>query len=307
MTTTMLPAGAEDEDENGDGEKSAPPGVGDEIILPLLTDREPSPRGRQMSASRWASNDDASDGEQDDRQARRERRSRRRRGRKTPPSSSMEARAMEAIVAGTKDGRGSGGSSGNVGGGDGDGEAGDDSEDDESQSSTSDSIERSSGEVAEATAARAGKEQTQAAAAAAGDAEGDTARSSALLRATTGGVQTAWRGEFGDAAAQQQQQGGAAGKLSATIASPGREGGGGGRSGLKRGSTEVGEDGAGGDDVEDAMVRCDVWCLSADYNRLPDCCRGCCCDSIDRSHRKALLLLLTSTLCDVSCLIMATV
>lgn len=37
--------------------------VGDEIALPLLTDREPSPRGRHMSASRWISNDDASDGE----------------------------------------------------------------------------------------------------------------------------------------------------------------------------------------------------------------------------------------------------
>lgn len=39
-------------------------GVGDEITLPLLTDREPSPRAREMSSSRWMSNDDASDGEQ---------------------------------------------------------------------------------------------------------------------------------------------------------------------------------------------------------------------------------------------------
>ena len=38
-------------------------GVGDEITLPLLTDREPSPRAREMSSSRWMSNDDASDGE----------------------------------------------------------------------------------------------------------------------------------------------------------------------------------------------------------------------------------------------------
>lgn len=33
------------------------------ITQPLLTDRSPSPRGRQMSACGWVDNDDASDGD----------------------------------------------------------------------------------------------------------------------------------------------------------------------------------------------------------------------------------------------------
>lgn len=49
-------------EEKGEGEEEGL-GVGDEITLPLLTDCEPSPRARQLSTSRWMSNDDASDGE----------------------------------------------------------------------------------------------------------------------------------------------------------------------------------------------------------------------------------------------------
>lgn len=58
--------GDEDDEDDGlelyreDGGRASE--IGDEITLPLLTDRAPSPRGRQMSASRWTSNDDASDG-----------------------------------------------------------------------------------------------------------------------------------------------------------------------------------------------------------------------------------------------------
>lgn len=61
-TGAVLVAG--ERGREGEGEEGEEAGVGDEITLPLLTDREPSPRAREMSSSRWMSNDDASDGEQ---------------------------------------------------------------------------------------------------------------------------------------------------------------------------------------------------------------------------------------------------
>eukprot|EP00752_Nemacystus_decipiens_P017125 g15340.t1 len=229
--------------------------IGDEIALPLLTDREPSPRGRQMSASRWASNDDASDGEEGNRQARRERRRRRRRGRKAASGS-----AAEAIV------RGAAGGGDGVGGSDGDGEAreseDDDDDDDEEEESPSSSSERSSGEVA---VVASGTEQGQAADA--GAAVGDDRPSGVrLIRAASGGAQTAWRENLGDATRQHQQQGRGTGNLASTIASPGREGGDGGRPVLRRGDTGVGVDrevdggfdGQAGD-AEDTMVRCPAY------------------------------------------------
>lgn len=98
--------------------------IGSEIALPLLTDREPSPRGRQMSASRWASNDDASDDENEDREARRERRrkTKRRLSAATPVpgdenprqegrSAGSRAGASAAIVVDDDDDNGSRGSS----------------------------------------------------------------------------------------------------------------------------------------------------------------------------------------------------
>lgn len=222
-----------------------------------------------MSASRWASNDDASDEEEDDRQSRQARRERRwrRGGRKAgTPGSAAEAAAG--------DGRG-GGSAGVVGGSDGDGEAGDSEEEEEDEKeslSSGESVERGSGEVAAVVPGK-GQDQAAVAAAAAAAAGGGDVRSSEvqLLRATTGEAQTAWRENFGDGGdattQQQRRQGAATGKLHATIASTGREsgdgGGRGGRPSLRRGSTGegkgMGADGGVGDDAEDAedaMVRC---------------------------------------------------
>eukprot|EP00903_Cladosiphon_okamuranus_P011548 g10871.t1 len=244
-TATTTSAAKEQPEELATAEMEMEMEIGDEIVLPLLTDREPSPRGRQTSASRWASNDDASDDEQDDRQASRERRRRRRRGRKATPGS-----PTEAVVGGAGGAQGHGGNDGGGGAGD--------SEDEESQSSGSESVERSSVEIAAAaTAGETSKDQSQDAAAA---AAAEAVRPSELARATTGGPFPAWRENSGDGASSEQQAGSAAGKLNATIASPerGDGGGGGGRPVLRRGSTGVGADGGIGDD-EDAMVRCPAY------------------------------------------------